>query len=469
MFNGCTSLVTAPTLPATTLATYCYQDMLRGCISLTMAPVLPATTLVSGCYQGMFNSCTSLTKAPALPAETLANNCYYYMFYNCTSLTQAPELPATELIYNCYQSMFNGCTSLTQAPELPATTLAQSCYSNMFYGCTSLNYVKCLATTNIITSNCNNWLSGVATEGTFVKASGTTWPNGSSGIPDGWGEEKPFIPTTQFTSDNYLTVTITPSGSNETYFWLNSKSTNQTMYLSENNNDWMEMAAKEKYPISATTLYVCGKLTGDNGSSNYTQFAMRGGSFSISGNCNSLWDYENIDAPLKQYCGFNLFSGCTLLTTAPDLPAITLSDSCYRTMFYDCALTQAPVLPATTLANNCYRSMFWNCTSLTSAPELSATTLLQYCYRSMFYGCSSLTEAPELPATTLATKCYEMLFQNCSKLNYVKCLATTNITTNNCTNWLNGVASEGTFEKASDTTWPSGSSGIPTGWTIEEV
>jgi hypothetical protein len=60
----------------------------------------------------MFSGCTSLTTAPELPATTLANRCYYSMFDNCTSLTTAPELPATELAYNCYSYMFNGCSKL---------------------------------------------------------------------------------------------------------------------------------------------------------------------------------------------------------------------------------------------------------------------------------------------------------------------------------------------------------------------
>ena len=86
----------------------------------------------------MFRGCTSLTQAPTLPATTLANYCYNYMFSGCTALTQAPALPATTLAANCYYSMFDGCTSLTQAPALPATTLKVYCYAFIFRGCTSL-------------------------------------------------------------------------------------------------------------------------------------------------------------------------------------------------------------------------------------------------------------------------------------------------------------------------------------------
>ena len=52
------------------------------------------------CYEYMFQGCTSLTTAPVLPATTLANSCYYYMFNGCTSLTQSPELPDTTLASN---------------------------------------------------------------------------------------------------------------------------------------------------------------------------------------------------------------------------------------------------------------------------------------------------------------------------------------------------------------------------------
>jgi len=89
------------------------------------------------CFSYMFNSCTALATALSLPATTLATSCYSNMFYGCTSLTTAPSLPATALANYCYSSMFNGCTSLTIAPNLPATTLARNCYLNMFRGCTA--------------------------------------------------------------------------------------------------------------------------------------------------------------------------------------------------------------------------------------------------------------------------------------------------------------------------------------------
>ena len=149
MFDGCTSLTTAPELPATTLAGYCYNAMFYGCTALTTVPELPATTLTERCYQGMFYGCTSLTTAPELPATTLANYCYQSMFRGCTSLTTAPALPATTLTVYCYRSMFRDCASLTTAPELPATTLANYCYSEMFEDCASLTTAPALLATQL--------------------------------------------------------------------------------------------------------------------------------------------------------------------------------------------------------------------------------------------------------------------------------------------------------------------------------
>ena len=154
LFYNCTSLVRAPTLPATALTNDCYCEMFKNCTSLTQAPSLPATTLTNGCYEHMFYNCTSLTRAPALPATTLAGYCYRYMFRGCTALTQAPELPATTLAGYCYYYMFDRCTSLTKAPELPVTTLANYCYCGMFHRCTNLTQAPNVLPATTLAESC---------------------------------------------------------------------------------------------------------------------------------------------------------------------------------------------------------------------------------------------------------------------------------------------------------------------------
>lgn len=59
-------------------------------------------------------------------------------------------------------------------------------------------------------------------------------------------------------------------------------------------------------------VYVRGILSADNNSSDYTQFKMSG-KIAASGNCNSIWNYQDLNAPLKACCGHGMFSGCTSL------------------------------------------------------------------------------------------------------------------------------------------------------------
>ena len=95
-------------------------------------------TIGNLCFASMFYNSATLIKAPELPATTLATSCYLYMFFGCTALIVAPELPATVLSQYCYERMLENCTSLTTAPALPATVLVDSCYKQMFQGCTKI-------------------------------------------------------------------------------------------------------------------------------------------------------------------------------------------------------------------------------------------------------------------------------------------------------------------------------------------
>lgn len=173
----------------TALPKQALYNLFQGSTGLTSAEnlILPSTSISgTSAYQGMFQNCTSLTTAPELPATTLSATSYSYMFAGCTSLTTAPELPATTLGDYCYSFMFYGCTGLITAPVLSATTLGLCCYRDMFNGCTNLNNITCLAT-DLGIQGTSNWVSGVSTTGTFTKASSmTSWTTGASGIPDGW-------------------------------------------------------------------------------------------------------------------------------------------------------------------------------------------------------------------------------------------------------------------------------------------
>ena len=160
---------------------------------------------------------------------------------------------------------------------------------------------------------------------------------------------------------------------------------------------------------------------------------------SCTGDIRTLIDYKSYASANTENARFcYLFSGCTALSTAPELPAMTLADYCYFYMFNGCSsLTTAPELPAQTLDVYCYAQMFLSCTSLTIAPALPATELKEACYYSTFEGCTSLKTAPELNATTLVQGCYQKIFKDCLALENVTMLATDGFDTIGCLNaWL---------------------------------
>lgn len=166
-------------------------------------------------------------------------------------------------------------------------------------------------------------------------------------------------------------------------------------------------------------------------SSNYYNFTMTG-SIAASGNVMSLLDKNCKSTTIPcDYCFAYLFSGCTGLKSAPELPATTLATYCYGYMFDGCTgLDSAPELPATKMADNCYSYMFKGCTSLLSAPELYATTLAYRCCYYMFDGCNKLVSAPELPASELADYCYSFMFNDCASLKSAPELPATTLASN---------------------------------------
>ena len=334
-------------------------------------------------------------------------------------------LPATTLTAYCYGKLFGNCQGITRAPSLPATTLQEGCYFEMFYECAALTTPPALPATT---------LAGYCYYKMF---------NGCTHLATA-----PTLPATTIASN--------------CYYSMFSGCTNLTVAP--------ELPATELFDRCYLGMFQgCTKLT--------TAPALP--ATTLAENCyyNMFSGCTNLTAApalpagtLTQYCYYGMFNGCKKLTTAPTLPATTLANYCYYGMFQDCTrLTTAPALPATTLADHCYESMFNGCTALTTAPALPATTLTNDCYYEMFRGCTALTTAPALPATTLSDYCYQKMFYNCSQLNYVVCLATDKTASDCVKSWLYGVANSGTFVEAPNTTWPSGNSGIPSGWMVNTM
>lgn len=174
-------------------------------------------------------------------------------------------------------------------------------------------------------------------------------------------------------------------------------------------------------------------------SSNYHQFVMTG-EIEANYSINFLLNQNGSDSTLvdNSYLFYKLFSGCSALTKAPELPESTMDEACYAYMFQGTSIEDMPKMPVATLDVDCYKGMFQDNTALTTA-KLEDTTMANGCYDAMFKGCSSLAE---ITTTYLG-----------------------NFSTTYFNDWVDGVAESGTFYyNGSDTT--TGSSAIPSGWTV---
>ena len=356
MFFGCKNLVNAPALPAEALAKSCYNAMFQTCTSLTSAPKLPAKTLAYGCYMTMFYGCTSLTSAPELPATTLKESCYYGMFRSCTDLKTAPTLSATTLENACYGTMFKDCSNLETAPALPAETLKDNCYSEMFAGCKKLSSVTMSAPSDQITGTsncCINWLKDAGTGATShtlkvkdVDAYNALAKN-SAYLPDNW--KKGAAGTDVLDGTPYVTFSANAAQTfklkKENYFPSNIE-------YSVGTGDWKTLEADKEIPFGGDKgnlqLRATDNLNGTaSGDSNFSQIIFGNNTkVACTGDIRTLLDYrdfKNVSTSDARFCG--LFSGCTVLTSAPDLPATTLAEDCYKNMFTGCTnLTSVTML-----------------------------------------------------------------------------------------------------------------------------
>lgn len=291
---------------------------------------------------------------------------------------------------------------------------------------------------------------------TFKASQDYITPNVSLVTDDNVVYYNPYVEPPHDYSQDYLTLVALEDGTFSFYLGDSDTYMDSISYSIDNGETWVTYDGEERDITALTTPTITtgnkvlwkgiGKAVGDAAS-----YFESTGRFNAQGNIMSLLYGDNFADKTQfdseyQYQLNGLFMGSKVVDTNNlILPAITLTDSCYNNMFNGCtSLTTTPELPATTLADSCYGSMFSDCTSLTTAPELPATTLAPYCYYDMFNGCTSL--------------------------NSIKCLAT-NISATNCTtDWVIGVAASGTFtKKSSMSSWTTGISGIPSGWTVEDA
>ena len=185
------------------------------------------------------------------------------------------------------------------------------------------------------------------------------------------------------------------------------------LQYSVKNGKWQDVVANTEVTFGGEYGDLRLRGTNPNGTANgygtYSTITFtKDAPVACTGDIRTLLDWNNYNKVETHYAKFcYLFSGCSVLTSAPELPATTLAEDCYGRMFEGCTnLTTAPKLPAETLAEQCYEGMFMNCSNLTSAPELPAETLASNCYLNMFWGCTKLSTVTMLAPSDKITSIF---------------------------------------------------------------
>ena len=229
----------------------------------------------------------------------------------------------------------------------------------------------------------------------------TDWDN--TGIITEGSKAEHIIPYVTFKAEEAQTFKMTTTGTYEI----------KGLEYSVNNGEWKTVVANTEVPFGGDKGDLRLRGTNHNGTakdeSYYStiKFTDKTVNVACTGDIRTLLDWKNYNIVKTDNARFcSLFETCSVLTSAPELPATKLADCCYYYMFYKCTnLTSAPVLPATTLAQECYSNMFTECTNLTSAPELPATKLAVHCYYGMFSSCPKLSSVTMLaPKSEIETK-----------------------------------------------------------------
>ena len=366
---------------ATNQARFC--NLFARCNALTSAPDLPATVLADYCYYGMFASCENLVNAPALPAETLAGSCYQGMFRHCTNLSSVTMMASSDQIEKANNCCGNWLDGAGTKEGISRTLKVKN--EDAYDALVNKSYLP------------DNWKKGVAGTTvedtpylTFTAAGAQTFKMIVRGGYDLLGKFEYSVNGGEW-NEVVADKGVVFGGANGT---LSLRGTN----LSGTGKD-----VRKYSTITFTDSRVKVACTGDirtllnhenykNVATNQARF------FYFFSNCAALTSAPDLPAEsLADHCYFSMFSGCNNLKSAPELPAKVLTTGCYDKMFSGCvSLETAPTLPAETLAGFCYRSMFSGCKNLKLAPALRVETLETACYTLMFDGCTNLSSVTML-------------------------------------------------------------------------
>ena len=203
-----------------------------------------------------------------------------------------------------------------------------------------------------------------------ISVSGISVANWNTGTITDNGKAELFSPYVTFTADAEQTFKMTTYGDY----------TISGLQYSVNNGKWQNVVVDKEVTFGGTNSTLRLRGTNINGTAYHyikkystITFTDKNVKVACTGDIRTLLDWKNyktVDTQNAKFC--NLFDGCSVLTSAPELPATKLADYCYYGMFFCCtSLTAAPELKATTLAVRCYSSMFEGCTKLSTVTMLA--------------------------------------------------------------------------------------------------
>lgn len=364
------------------------------------------TAIATGCFRG----CTSLT---GLTLPNTITSIGRMAFQGCAFSSFTIPSGVTEI----GQYAFSGCSRLTGI-TIPASVTDLASYT--FSRCTSLSDVVIQSGVTHIAGRVFEYCSGI----TRMVFEGTTPPtiDGKSGTNASLGSVNYTFPIyvpcesvdaykTAFGTYYAPRITCISPGpeppepsysampltfeiiSGGTIGWDNSQNHVEIEYSTDSGQTWNTFATLNVNAGDHVMFRGSGATA--QGISSIARFTASTDTYFVAyGYAYSLLDWNNYAdiTNLSAYTSglfFGLFSGNTGLLSAENLK-----------------------LQAETLCENCYRDMFSCCTNLTTAPELPAETLEAGSYWNMFAYCSNLNYIKCLAIDRTATGCTSVWVTN---------------------------------------------------------
>lgn len=241
--------------------------------------------------------------------------------------------------------------------------------------------------------------------------------------------------------------------------------------------NWTEITVTDTTGVSIAVpangrVYLRGNNNVLSSSSSYYLIIIASGLCKVGGDLSTLLYIQGSVPIADSYAVFSLFSNMqNKLIDAQDLilPFYKVGESGCSRLFYNCsALINPCKMPHIAYAvKELFSNMYYGCTALSNVmilPKALSGSSTNSMFAGMYAKCTTLIDGGTIPNITQVGYCFNAMFQNCSNLARIE-VYTTTWNTANSNNWLNGVAATGDFYNLGGATIPTGTNGIPSGWT----